>query len=93
MGFEFLRNYGAQRVRNYDPQPFLLDDGLMNIEDEIEEEGLDIEAPPDEWQPRNVTSSTAPANWQHWPQRFIDGRDMGRTVAWLRSREGYPAPV
>lgn len=93
MGFEFLRNYGAQRVRNYDPQPFLLDDGLMDIEDKIEEDGLDVEVPPDEWRPRNVTSATAPANWQHRPQRFIDGKDVGRTVAWLRSREGYPVPV
>jgi hypothetical protein len=93
VGFEFLRNYGAQRVRNYDPQPFLLDDGLMNIEDNVEEEGLGVEVSPHKWCPLNVLSSATSSGWNYRPQRFIDGKDVGRTVAWLRSREGYPAPV
>jgi hypothetical protein len=93
VSFEFLRKYGAQRVQNYDPQPFLLNDGLMNIEDKVEEGGLGFEVPAEEWSPRDVTLSAVPIDWQFRPRRFIDGRDVGRTVAWLRSREGYPVPV
>ena len=35
MGLEFLRENGACRVKNYESQPFLLDEGLMEAEDAI----------------------------------------------------------
>ena len=42
-GFEFLKNNGAQRVRNYDPQPFLLDDGAQETESSDEQKELAYE--------------------------------------------------
>jgi DNA repair exonuclease SbcCD ATPase subunit len=34
-----------------------------------------------------------PANWLGRPLRFIDGKDVGRTAAWLQTRRGHPIPV
>ena len=96
MSFEFLRKYGAQRMRNYDPQPFLLDDGLMMTGDALGKEDLKIEMSPNEWEPRNVNTSVSEADlktWQYSPRRFIDGSDKGRTVTTLRSPDGFPVPV
>ena len=48
-GFEFLKNNGAQRVRNYDPQPFLLDDGTQETESSDEQKELTYECSLDKW--------------------------------------------
>jgi hypothetical protein len=32
-------------------------------------------------------------NWDERPRRFVDGKDVGQTIAWLRSPEGYPVPI
>jgi hypothetical protein len=92
-GFEFLKNNGAQRVRNYDPQPLLLDDGIL--EEELSEEQPDLfyERGRDRWNALEIRDSIPPADWPWRPIRFIDGKDYGRTVAWLQTQEGYPIPV
>src|SRR5690606_32038378 len=54
---------------------------------------LSIEQAAAEWEPINVRSATIPRPWGYRPLRFIDGKDVGRTVAWLQSRDGYPVPV
>lgn len=100
MGLDFLRTHGAHRMRNYDTQLFLLDNGMMqNTELEQVDASIDLgyEEPPDEWKPkpcaREFGHSAGPADWPFLPTRFIDGKDVGRTVAWLQTREGYPVPV
>ncbi len=92
-GFEFLKNNGAQRVRTYDPQPLLLDDGVA--EEELNEEQPDLfyEHGKDRWNAMNIRESIPPADWQWRPLRFIDGKDYGRTVAWLQTQEGHPIPI
>ncbi|MBI1923820.1 hypothetical protein HYR99_06175 [Candidatus Poribacteria bacterium] len=99
MSIDFLRNKGAHRVRSDETQPFLLDDGMVhgmvqsdNGEDEPKV-GLDYEVEPGQWKPRDVTTLGIPSDWPLRPERFVDGKDMGRTVAWLQSEEGYPIPV
>ena len=32
-------------------------------------------------------------DWALRPRRFVDGKDVGRTVAWLQSEEGFPIPL
>ncbi len=94
MGLDFLRNYGGRRVRNYEAQPVLLDDTLMR--GEVPEEttiNLSREYPHDEWHSIDVNNVSVPFNWPFRPMRFVDGKDIGRTVAWLQTREGYPVPV
>lgn len=93
MGLDFLRNNGARRVRNYDAQPFLLDDGLMMDDEPDEGRDLDYELASGDWRPIDIEEDDGLAGWPLQPKRFVDGKDVGRTVAWLQSREGYPVPV
>lgn len=92
-GFEFLKNNGAQRVRVYDPQPMLLDDGLPEEEHGEEPSDLFYECKNDQWNAIDISKSAPPDDWPWRPLRFIDGKDYGRTVAWLQTQEGFPIPV
>jgi hypothetical protein len=96
MGIDFLGLYGARRMRNYEAQPLLLGDGLAMAErpqDAPDPHDLSLEQAADDWQPINIRRVTMPNPWGYRPRRFIDGKDVGRTVAWLQSRMGYPVPV
>ncbi len=90
-GMEFLRRYGARRVREFAPQPELLTDSnpLVNEKEKVD---LDYETKISDWAPRDLPCEYPP-DWAQGPQRFVDGKDVGRTVAWLQSEEGYPIPV
>lgn len=92
MGLEFLRDNGGRRIRRYDEQPFLLDDGTTLDTAPEGDINLDYERPRDEWQPHAVAAGTG-GGWATRPVRFVDGKDVGSTVAWLQTREGYPVPV
>lgn len=94
MGLDFLHNHGGRRVRNYEVQPLLLDDGLMQSEvPEGTAIDLNREKPCEKWEPIDVAEAIIPSDWPLRPMRFVDGKDIGRTVAWLQTREGYPVPV
>jgi hypothetical protein len=90
-GMDFLRRHGARRVREFAPQPELLTNGtpLQNDEEKIK---LDYELPTSDWAPRDLPPE-CPPDWEAQPLRFVDGKDVGRTVAWLQSEEGFPVPV
>ena len=94
MGLDFLQTNGARRIRAYPSQPFLLDDGRA-LDEPTEDERLlyDIECNADEWEPLDVTRANPQRGWRWRPKRFVDGKDVGRTVAWLQSTEGFPVPV
>lgn len=94
MGLDFLKANGARRLRAYPSQPFLLDDGFA-LDDPDEEERLlyDIEVNADQWAPHSVLQASPARDWQWRPKRFVDGKDVGRTVAWLQSTDGFPVPV
>jgi hypothetical protein len=92
-GFAFLKNNGAQRIRNYAPQPFLLDDGILDTASDEEQKELWYECTSDTWKAINTLDSVPPPDWPWRPLRFIDGKDLGRTVAWLQARTGHPLPV
>ena len=91
MGLGFLRDNGGRRIRQYDEQPFLLDDGTTLDTSPDEDVDLDYERPRDDWQPQGVAAGMDA--WSARPVRFIDGKDVGSTVAWLQTHEGYPVPV
>lgn len=96
MGIDFLALYGAKRMRNYDAQPLLLGDGLAmdaQAEDAPDVSDLSFEVDAEAWQPLDIRGTAMPNPWGYRPLRFIDGKDVGRTVAWLQSRAGYPVPV
>jgi hypothetical protein len=93
MGLEFLRSNGARRMRDIDAQPLLLDDGLVLESESDELKDLNYEVPGSDWQALDLGEKESWSDWPLRPRRFIDGKDVGRTVAWLQSREGYPVPV
>lgn len=73
--------------------PLLLTDGELLEDPEDESVDLDYERPQAEWQPVDVRGLAGWAAYPLLPRRFIDGKDVGHTVAWLQSDEGYPVPV
>lgn len=96
MGIDFLALYGAKRMRNYNVQPLLLGDGptiVEHPEDAPNTTDLSFEQDAERWQPIDIRHTPLPTPWGYRPLRFIDGKDVGRTVAWLQSRVGYPVPV
>lgn len=93
MGLEFLRDNGGRRMQQYDEQPFLLGDGVTLEEQPDARLDHSFEVPADEWQPKDTGGVQCKGAWPQRPTRFIDGKDVGSTVAWLQTREGYPVPV
>jgi hypothetical protein len=93
MSLDFLRNNGASRVTSETTQPDLLTDTVPQDPTPEESIGWDVEVSADEWQPIDVHTADLKSEWAYRPERFVDGKDVGHTVAWLRSPEGYPVPV
>lgn len=91
VGWDFLRRAGASRVREYSAQPLQLDDAALVAEDEGGRVQLDLEMPAAAWQPLTPQTSRTPGLPPF--ARYIDGKDEGRTIAWLRSTENYPLPL
>ncbi len=95
MGLNFLRNYGARRLRQYQEQPPLNLPPASSSEDAADEERpavhLDFEVAAEKWHGFGVEGE-APRS-DEVPQRFIDGSHLGHTVAWLQDGEGFPIPV
>src|SRR5712692_1700073 len=93
MGLEFLRNNGAHRMRDDAQRPLLLDNDAERDEEPEEQNNLAYEQPAEDWRPIDVDDVAVSDDWDLCPRRFIDGKDLGRTVAWLQTEEGYPIPV
>jgi len=93
MGLIFFREFGGSRIRQYDAQPFLLDNGLMESVDATQPAGLSYEIPADEWQKIDVSKTVVPDDWAWKPRRFIDGKHRGQVATCLFSAERYPVPV
>lgn len=93
MSLDFLSHNGASRVTGEVAQPgFLFDDPDPDTAPQ-ESVNLEIETSANDWAPQEVLSSGDWRNWDARPARFVDGKDVGRTVAWLQNADGYPCPV
>lgn len=96
-GLEFLRNNGAHRMRDDAMRPLLLDNdaaqGEEQQQNEEQEVELSYEVPAEQWCSIDISGTAIPSDWGFRPTRFIDGKDLGRTVAWLQTEEGFPIPV
>lgn len=92
MSLDFLRHYGARRLRQYvDQPPLILAADAAENEDDKPTVALDFESPPEAWQPRSVVADTVDP--EALPSRFIDGCHYGETIAWLRDAAFHPFPV
>lgn len=93
MGLDFFQQYSARRVRAYAPQPVLLDDDFQEDAEEEVKPNLDYEVDHNCWHVKDLHVSDSLSTWPWTPLRFIDGKDVGRTVAWVPTRYKYPIPV
>src|SRR5438128_1278878 len=94
MGLEFLRNNGAHRMRDDAVHTLLLDNDAESGEmEEQERVEMSYEVAAGHWHPIDVKNAALPTTWTQHPKLFIDGKDVGRTVAWLQTAEGFPIPV
>ncbi len=93
MSLDFVQIYGGQRIQHYEPQPELWM-GEPNGEQE-EHAKVDYEDAADAWTPKTPSSfgATPWVGWDRCPRRFVDGKDVGETVAMLRAPGGYPIAV
>jgi hypothetical protein len=97
MEIGFLKHYGGQRVERNLPFSSLSNDGGEQADDTTEPKPIvnfDLEVPREQWIERNPLLPLAwnTRDWANRPIRFVDGKDVGQTVAWLRGRD-YPVPV
>lgn len=93
MGLEFLRNKGARRMRDDMLGPVLLDNENGQSGEQEKHKYLDYEVAAEEWEPIDINNVSIPEQWELCPNYFIDGKDLGRTVAWLQTDEWFPVPV
>ena len=96
MGLTFLKEHGAHRAGPGDGQADLFGDlnappEELNSDEEAVD--LDYEIAQSQWAPRSVRQSLAPNDWYWRPLRFVDGKDVGRTAAWMRAPCGRPVPL
>lgn len=93
----FLHDFGGHRLAAYDPQPELLDAGFDAGSGDADPAEViwDYEVDADQWTAIPITGKQycLSDTWAERPRRFVDGKDVGRTIAWLRAPGGYPIPI
>lgn len=93
VGLKFINNYEGRRIeKEFSMKPYFVEpegdeDGEPTEEFEI---NLSLEQETGKWK---VINPQLPDKWraQDWksrPVRFVDGKDVGQTVAWLRGTDG-----
>jgi hypothetical protein len=96
MGLDFIKNYNGCRVEQYDVQfPVLAEGTDEDLNQTPENVDLDYEVKHLDWEPLNLSTSPnwRPSNWQERPTHFIDGKDVGETVASVRAPSGQLVPI
>jgi hypothetical protein len=98
MGLDFIKNYSGCRLEQYDAQfPLLEEQTDEDLELIPERVDLDYEVKPRaiDWEPISLSTlpSWKPSNWHEKPNRFVDGKDVGETVASVRSPSGQLVPI
>lgn len=96
MSIDFLKEYGGSRLAQTELQPFMADELLETTEiSDTERVNLHYETP--DWKAisinRNLPINWRPKDWQQRPIRFIDGKDVGQTIAWVRAPSGQLVPI
>lgn len=87
---DFLHTYGAARLVGYVPQPSF--DPDKEPEETVDH---DYERPREHWRPitPEIPRGWDGDDWSGTPRRFVDGKDVGETVAWIKAPGGYPVPI
>lgn len=90
LGLKFIKNYEGRRIESeFGLKPFLVEE---DEEEQTEESeiNLSLEIEAGNWQAINpqLPLHWRVQDWQSRPVRFVDGKDVGQTVAWLRGTDG-----
>lgn len=95
MGLDFLKYYSGCRLERIDLQKPLLDESLEIVPEDQTEEKVILDYETINWQPITINLSPhwQPKDWSDCPVRFIDGKDVGQTIAWVRAPSGQLAPI
>ena len=98
-----MSEYQAPPFMSADVIPIMSDDSsddahelAPHAERKAPDVTLDYESELAHWKTRRVSdcgSWPELDNWALRPRRFVDGKDVGRTVAWLQSEDGFPIPL
>ena len=96
MSIDFLKEYDGSRLGQTELQPLMADELLETaILSNKERVILDYET--SNWKAiaidRNLPVNWRPENWQQRPVRFIDGKDVGQTIAWVRAPSTQLVPI
>lgn len=100
-GLEFLRDNGASRAATYGDAPDFMTAGgghadtenRPDNEDATPIKEWDYEQPRAAWAPISVRDAGPFADPSLCPQRFVDGKESGRTIAYIAAPQGFPIPV
>jgi hypothetical protein len=93
MGLDFLKNYGGSRLDQYPAQPSMTEMDEKERDAKVDQE---YETNGDSWEPKDldIDDTWRPGDWDERPIRFVDGKDVGETIAWLQAPSTrYPIPV
>ncbi len=90
----FMQSYGGRRLEQYEPTEPMWDE-TGDDGQPPENVMLDVEEERDEWRARGTLLHPLwrARDWAERPVRFVDGKDVGQTVAWLRGPLGHPVPI
>ena len=95
MGIDFILNNGGRRSAVDIPLPVSLNYSSGTDSETQPEINLSLEVPEAHWKtiPIDKAIGWRVSEWDYSPIRFVDGKDVGQTVAWVYSSEGYPVPI
>ena len=95
MGLDFILSKGGRRAAVDTSLPIPLNYSSTSNEETEDEINLGLEMGENKWQTISIENVTdwRPSEWDESPVRFIDGKDVGQTVAWIYSSLGYPVPI
>lgn len=92
-GLKFIQNYEGKRVeREFSAKAFWVEDETDETDDVMDETAINLgfETEVGAWRTVDpqLPKSWRVQDWQSRPVRFVDGKDVGQTVAWLRGTDG-----
>lgn len=90
----FMQNYGGQRLDDFEPsEPAWGNAGSNKAQPKIAD--VDVEEEALDWKSKDTLlhPNWRARDWDERPVRFVDGKDVGDTVARLNSPSGYIIPI
>ncbi len=95
MSLDFILNNAGRRSAMDISLPIPLNSGFSSDDETQDEINLGVEMSETQWKSISISQidNWRPSEWDKSPVRFIDGKDVGQTVAWVYSPEGYPVPI